>query len=61
MDDIKTSIRGCEGREWGCRVSLDLGTLALYTGTGPAANICIDTNRAVISFWVALIPGWDRP
>ena len=37
MDDIK-------GREWGCRVSLDLGTLALYTGTGPAANICIDTR-----------------
>ena len=44
MDDIKTSIRGWKGREWDSRVLLSLGTLALYTGTGPAVNIRIDTR-----------------
>ena len=44
MNNIKMSIRGWEGREWGGRVSLNLGTSALYTGPGPAVNIRIDTG-----------------
>ena len=44
MNDIKMNIRGWEGREWGGRVSLNFGTLALYTGTGPVVNISIDTR-----------------
>ena len=44
MDDIKTRIWGWEGRMWGGRLLLNLGMLSLYTGTGPVANICIDTG-----------------
>ena len=30
MDDIESGVRNGEGREWGDRVSLYLGTLTLY-------------------------------
>ena len=45
MDDIKTSIGGWEGREWGGGVSLNLGTLTLYARASPATYIGIDTRQ----------------
>ena len=58
VDDIITSIRSLK-EESGvveCR-----RILARWYCTGPAVNICIDTrpytNQAVMSFWVARIPG----
>ena len=44
VDDIKTSIRGWERVERAGCVSLDLGTLTVYAGASPAANIRVNAR-----------------
>ena len=44
VNNIKTGVGLWKGREWSSRVSLNLGSLALYARTSPATNISIDAR-----------------
>ena len=44
MDDIKSSRRSQKRYEWGDSMSVDLGTLTLYTGLSPMTNVGVDTR-----------------
>ncbi len=61
MDGIKPVTGRYEGGEWRNGVSVDLGSLAVRAGLVlQSLLMLVQTNLALMSFWVALMPGWDK-